>query len=150
MRTERLELVASKEVLGLMLREDLSAAAVDALEDGWDSPCLRVLAGLTETEADQARSLFGRALAEMNVPRRSPRDAALHLARKIAERILGRETTPYEGAKQVWELCLLLPDEHLSELDPFVYAASEWEDRPQDRQIFEDGIPATAKDLVST
>ena len=36
----------------------------------------------------------------------------------------------------------------LPELDTFVYAASEWDDRPEDQQTFEKGILAAASDLV--
>ncbi len=150
MRTERLELVASKVELDLLFPEDLSDAAVRALEDGCDSPSLRILAGLSVADADEARAMFDRVLAELNVSRPSKRDAVMHLAREIAKEISSRTKAPYEGAVQIWELSLRLPEENFSELDSFVYAASEWVGRPEDRHIFEDGIVAAARELVST
>jgi hypothetical protein len=38
--------------------------------------------------------------------------------------------------------------EHLPELDTFIYAASEWEDRPEDQKNFAAGIVAAAHDLL--
>lgn len=53
-------------MLGLLPPEEIADAAVLALEDGCDTPSLRVLAGLTAAEADEASALLDRALAEFN------------------------------------------------------------------------------------
>lgn len=149
MTAERLELAASKVVLGLLRSEDLVDVGAAALEDGCDSPALRVLAGLTLAEADEARATFDRTLSELNVAIPSKRDAVMRLARETAKGILSGTTGAYEGAKQIWDLSLRVPDEELPELDTFVYAAGEWEDRPEDRRVFDDGIVAAARELVS-
>ena len=149
MNIQRLEVAASKVALGLLLSENLADVALLALEDGCDSPSLRILAGLTAIEADEARAMFDRALAELHSAVPSKRDAARCLARETAKEILSGTVAPYEGAKQIWELSLRIPDEHLPELDSFVYAASEWDDRPEDRHIFEEGVAAAARELVS-
>ena len=93
--------------------------------------------------------MFDRVLDELNIRRPSKRDAVIHLSRETAEKIVSGSKPPYEGAKQIWALTLLLPGEDLSELDSFVYGASEWEERPEDRRAFEDGIMAAARELVS-
>jgi len=149
MNTEKLEVAASKVALGLLLSEQFADVAVHALKDGCDSPSLRVLAGLTAAEADEARCLFDRALAELNVDAPNKRDAVMRLARETAQEILHGAMAPHAGAKQIWELTLRIPGENLPKLDAFVYAASEWEDRPENRQVFEDGIVAAARQLVS-
>lgn len=149
MNTERLEMAAAKVALGLFLSEEFADVAVLALEDGCDSPSLRILAALTTAEADEARTLFDRTLAELNLDVPSKRDAAMRLARETAKGILSGTMAPYAGAKRIWELSLRVPNENLPQLDSFVYAASEWEDRPEDRQAFEDGIAAAARELVS-
>jgi len=149
MNTEKLELAAAKAAVGLLLSEEFSEAAVGALEDGCDSPALRILAGLAAAEADEARTLFDRVLVELNVSQPGKRDAVMQLARKTAEMIVNGATAPYQGAKQIWELTLRVADEDLPELDSFVYAASEWEDRPEDRRAFEDGIVDAARGFVS-
>jgi hypothetical protein len=147
-RRDRLELVAAKAALEFVPPEDLRDAAVAALEDGLDSPALRALAGLSSAEIDEARLLFERALAELKVPMPSPRDAVTRVAREIAAKVVDGTVAPYQGAKRIWELTLRAPEEELSELDSFVYAASEWEDRPEDRSLFDDGIVRAAQELL--
>jgi hypothetical protein len=148
-RIERLEYDASKMALGLLSAMDLSAAAARALEDGFDSASLRILAGSTALEPDEAGAMFERSLAEIGVPKPSKRDAVMRLARDVANGILSGATAPYQGAKEIWELSLRIPEEGLAELDSFVYAASEWEGRPEDRDVLEDGITAAAREFVS-
>jgi len=150
MKTKVLELATAKMVLGLLRSDELPGVAVQALEVGCNSPSLRILAGLTADQCGDARRLFDRALSELNVALLSKRDAVKRLARGIAKKILLGTTGAYDGANQIWELTLCVPDEELPELDPFVYAASEWEDRPEDRRVFGEGIIAAARDLVST
>jgi hypothetical protein len=150
MNTERLELAVSKVVLGLLRSDDLAGVAVQALEDGCDSPSLRILAGLNASEADETRRMFDQVLSELDVAVPSKRDAVIRLARETAKEILVGTTGTYPGAKQIWVLTLRASDEDLPELDSFVYAASEWEDRPEDRAAFEEGIVAAARDLVSS
>jgi hypothetical protein len=122
--------------------------AATALADGCDSPSLRVLAGLADADLEEVSSLFERALVELELPLPTAPEAAMGLARDIATKVLDGATTPYGGAKQIWELSLRIPDEHLPQLDTFIYAASEWEDRPEDRNIFAEGIVVAARELV--
>ena len=149
MNSERLEVAASKVVLGILSSEELTNVATLALEDGCDSPSLRILAGLSLAEADEARVVLEQALAELNSAVPSARDAVMCLARETAKGILSGSVEAYEGGKQIWQLSLHIPGETLSELDSFVYAASEWEDRPEDRHAFEEGIIAAAKELLT-
>ena len=51
-------------------------------------------------------------------------------------------------AKAIWNIVRRVPEERLPELDTFVYGASEWEDRPEDHEVFATGIVAAAHDLV--
>lgn len=148
MNTEKLKTAGSNVALGLLLSEDLSEVAVLALEDGCDSPSLRTLAGLTAAETDEARVLFDCALAELNVAMPGKRDAVMHLAQETAKDLLSGAAAPQVGARHIWDLVLRIPHENLPDLDPFVHAASEWEDRVQDRQICEDGILAAARKLA--
>lgn len=144
-----LQLAVSKMVLDLISPEELIRAGVDALKDGLDSKSLRILAGLNETEIDEAGTMFDRTLVELNIHKPSKRDAVLQLARENAKEILNGKITPYEGAKRISELSLCI-DDHLPELDTYVYGASEWEDRPEDRHIFEEGIIMAAKELLDS
>jgi hypothetical protein len=145
-----LELVAAKAALDLAGPEGFPAAATVALTEGVDSPALRVLAGLSEADVDQASALLGQALEELNLPAPTPRTAVLDLARELAREILDATLAPHEGARRIWDLTLRVQGEDLPELDSFVYAASEWEERPEDRAHFEAGIISAARDLLDT
>ena len=94
--------------------------------------------------------MFDQALSELGLEVPSKRDAVMHLAREIAKGILAGTTEAYFGAKRIWDLTLRASSEELPELDSFVYAASEWEDRPEDRVTFEEGIIAAARDFVNS
>ena len=104
---------------------------------------------MTQAEVDEAGPLVDRALAEVGAPGRTQRAAVLRLAREVAKAISADAMRPYDGAKQIWELTLRVPAEHFPDLDPFVYAASEWEDRPEDRPLFDQGIRAAAAELAT-
>jgi hypothetical protein len=147
-KCERLLLAASKIVLDLAGPETLPTIATDALVDGCDSPSLRILAGIANAQSDEARSLFAQALGELELPFPTARDAVMILATDIATKVLDGTTTPFLGAQQIWELSLRAPQEHLPQLDTFIYAASEWEDRPEDGNIFAEGVVAAARDLL--
>jgi hypothetical protein len=147
-RQAGLQLVAAKAVLDLATPQDLADAATAALEDDLDSPSLRLLAGLTSDDLDEARALLDRALVELSLRKPNQRDAVLDLAHEFAAEVVEETLAPYQGAKRIWELTLRVPEEHLPELDSFVYAASEWEDRPEDRARFDEGIVTAARALL--
>lgn len=148
MTSDRLVLASARVALGLLYREDLADVAASALADGCDSPSLRMLAGLTPSEADGARPLFERALCELGISVPDKRKAIMRLAREMARDIVSGTTRAYDGAMAIWDLALRAPTENLPELDAFVYAASEWEDRPEHRAVFEEGIKAAARELL--
>lgn len=148
MSVHHLAITAAQLALGLLLAESLPAVACQALEDGLDSPSLRILAGLTPIEVGEARALFGRVLAELKVLPPSDRQAVLLLARQAASEILSGALTPYQGARAIWQLCGASRAEIFPELDPFIYAASEWEDRPDFRPALEVAIREQATSLL--
>ena len=128
--------------------EELPGLALKALEQGKDSPSLRMLAGLTRNDMDRAKMLFEQSLAELSLEIPDSRVAVHRLARDVARRILNGSIGSHEGSKQIWNLSVIL-DERFPELDTFVYAASEWEERPEDWAVFVEGVRAAARDLVA-
>lgn len=148
MSCSTLEVAASKLLLGLISALDLPDVAADALEDGFDSPSLRLLAGSTESDVDETRPLLAQALAEMDccVPNRHA--AVMCLAREISKDLLAGTVGTHEGATTIWEITLRVPEESFPELDTFIYAASEWDERPEDQDIFDAGIIAAARELL--
>lgn len=149
MSNDALELAASRFALRLIGSEDLARVAVQCLELGFDAPSLRILAGLTEGEADEAKRVFEEVLKEFGVPMPNVRAAVKRLAREAAKEIVSGKVDAYVGAKRIWDLTLSAPHERWPDLDPFIYAASEWEERPEDREFFEKEVLAEAKRQVN-
>jgi len=143
-----LEHLAAKAALGQFESRELPVAAAAALERGFDSPALRVLAGLTGDDLVEVPEYLDRALAELDVEIPERRDAVLHLARAVATEIVDGTLAPSDGAARIWDIALLAPEVRVAELDTFVYAASEWDERPEDHPRFEAGIREGARDLV--
>lgn len=150
MITHRLEALACRDVLGRTRPEELIAAAVEAIADGQDSRSLRVLAGLTIDDNKEAQSLFAHALAELGIATPNRREAVLCLAQDTARDILNRQTAPHVGARRIWEFTLAVPEEDFAELDTFVYAASEWDERTGDHGSFIEGIESAARQLLKS
>jgi hypothetical protein len=148
MSREALRLLAAKALLGLVGPEAMPSEATNALVQGVDSPSIRRLAGLSSVESDEARGVFQAALRELGIESPSPREAAILVATEIASRITDGTVSPYDGAKEIWDLVRLVPLEHFPEFDAFVYAASEWEEWPENQKNFAAGIVAAAHNLV--
>jgi hypothetical protein len=151
MKRHRLLLDASESVLGITRSDALRQVASTALADGWDSPSLRALAGSTASDPD-ARVLFERALSELGLSMPTAREAVMVLAHHVAAKVLQGTITPYEAAQRISDLSLRLPvdDDRLPQLDTFIYAASEWDDRPEDVNVFAEGVVAAARDLLES
>ena len=125
--------------LGLLPAEQLSDVAVGALQEGVTSGALIQLAGLLSVEVDDAPRLFLEALRELGraVP---SKHAALHAyALAICEEIVVDNSTGYDAAKRIWA-ARRTANVDCHQVDPFVYAASEYEDRPKERDFFSKAI----------
>lgn len=135
-------------VFGTLLIDDLPALAVQALEDGHDSPSLRQLAGADCSDHQEIRKLFLRTLGELKLALPSPRDAGLSLARSIADEVLKETIVPYEGAKRIWhDVYTRFPE--LVELKYFVGLASEYEDDEKHRDSYSNQIIEECKTLLA-
>jgi len=134
--------------LNLLKPEILPNAAAEWLVEGFDSESLVLLAGLTFAELDQARILFERALRELGRPAMSRKDAILRYTRLVSIEILRGEIAPYDGAKKIWHATIGL-DSPLHEVDTFIYAASEYEDRFEDQDFFALEIIKEARRWIS-
>ncbi len=135
-------------VLGMLPPERLPDIAVSALQNGLDSDALRILAGLSGSEIDDASKLFEEALKSLGRGQMSKKDAVRLYARTISGQILRGEMEPYAGAKKIWEAALKASEPEFHEVDPFIYAASEYEDRPEDHKFFNNAIRKEAQRWV--
>jgi hypothetical protein len=126
--------------LGLLPNEDLPLAGVRALEAGIDTEASRILAGLEAYEHDKAPELFKELLE--GFPPLLIDEAAKRYAVLVAKAILSREIEPYIGARAIWDAANRVKrTREFRELDGFIYAASEYQERPRDR-VF---LPARSK-----
>jgi hypothetical protein len=132
-------------VLGLIDSSHLANAAASGLEEGFDSPALRSLAGLDRSESDQAGALLQLAAKEVGVTIRDRREAANHLARRLSERILKGQLEAFDGTRKLAEISRAVESADFHDLDAFVYVDSEAEDRPQDKAFFLEAILSEAR-----
>jgi len=91
-----------KYVTGRIVSDDLPEIAVQGLEEGLDSPSLRILAGLSQTDARyEGKQCFEKALDELNISLPDDRTAALQYAFGIVEDILANERDILEGTREI-------------------------------------------------
>ena len=74
-----------------------------------------------------------------------PTDALKRYAKAVSTSILASETPPLEGARRIWRATLCVAAHGWHDLDAFIYAVSEAERRPEDRQFFEAAIVEEAR-----
>ena len=141
--------------LGLLPSEVLPLIAANALEKGFDSPSLRILAGEMEKVASTVGPLFVMALRELGIPLPAPVSAQMAVARFYAGKIVDGSLSPYEGAYRIWwdvaneAMPAKEENEVWNRLRVFVGLASEYEDNPSYRKEYEDQIVQEAKDFLS-
>ncbi len=68
-----------------------------------------------------------------------------HYASGIARQILAQAMEPLHGATLIWNATLTYERKGYHALDSFIYAASEAQDRPEDKAFFEKAVLAEAK-----
>jgi hypothetical protein len=122
--------------LDLLSTEQMRKTANELLESGELGRDLTVLAGLSDSELSDAPVLFGRLVAVSEIPDLSRADAARLVASSVSAEIIRGDITPYEGALKLWRASLAVNDSNFHDLDPFIYVASEHENRPEDRDYF--------------
>jgi hypothetical protein len=140
-----LKSIQSRWTLGLIPVDDLPDIAAVAVSKGFESKSLLELAGLSRGETDEVRKLFELALNELGQQVMSETDALKIYAKLVSTLILESEVTPLEGAKRIWRATVDARVEGFHDLDPFIYAASEMEDRHDDKPFFEKAIMDEAK-----
>jgi hypothetical protein len=77
--------------LGLVSEPVVVEAAVRTMQKGYDSPSLRLLAGLIRAESDQTRELLSKTAEELGLPTRDQLASVLVAGRWMAgEALVGR------------------------------------------------------------
>lgn len=137
--------IQAQWVLGLLPPEKMPEIALFALEAGYDGDALRILAVLEAPDLEEAVSLFEAWLQSLDCEN-MPRDEAMRIyIRAISRQILENEIEPYIGARQIWNASIKIVDLKFHDADAFVYAASEYESRPDEHDFFDSEIRKEAK-----
>jgi hypothetical protein len=136
-------------VLGHTSAEGLPDAAVAALQEGFDSPTLRVLAGSDGEPGDELERLLRKALSELVISFPTPAEAGLSLARHVAAEVVRGLTSPYEGARRIWwDVYNRVPQ--LDVLRVFVGLASEYEDDQAHQEEYAQDIIEECRNLLAS
>jgi hypothetical protein len=125
----------------------IPAAATTALEHGLDGTRLRRLAGLVATDRPAEAWELVQALEEGGLRLRSVQDAPDILLRAAARAIVADRVDPIHAADWLSQLHCGL-DAHHQGFDPFIYAASEAEDRPSEHEFFVEMVKSAAAEIV--
>lgn len=138
-RWRRLARLLARTQFGTSSGSDVVDWAVDALVAGWESPSLEVLAGLdkppNEFEVDR---YVERALSELGVEMpRGPQVVHLY-AVAIAGDILAGTISPYDGAREMFRVCVATnyPDE-----------LRAWVGLEDDYELARDGVYGNVDDI---
>jgi hypothetical protein len=131
-------------VLGLIAPDDLPDIAINAIAAGLESKSIVELAGLSKDQMGAAPGLFEKVLNDLGLRDLEKKDALKRYAKLISTSILASDITPLEGAKRIWRATIKAGVSEFHDLDGFIYAASELEDRPEDKAQFEKAIFAEA------
>jgi hypothetical protein len=133
--------------LGLLSREMLPEIAIAALTEEFDSSALRRLAASLPDEWGN-EAAFARARQELGRPNCHKQEHLSNVAKWIAQNILSGTVDPLVGASQIWDCVRAIDDDSFHDLDPFIYAASEFEERPSEKALFGEMVRSAARVLL--
>jgi|HubBroStandDraft_6_1064221.scaffolds.fasta_scaffold06098_4 hypothetical protein len=140
--------VTAEWYLGLYPPEKMPILAVWALEQGFDGPALRELAGCTTATYSDEGDLIERALRELGKEPLDLSNAGQLLATLLCQQIISGKTSPYEGASRIWSIYNRCGSP--KSLIPFVGFASEWEDDLGHRDHYDKLIGEAARKFLKT
>lgn len=100
--------LVAETALGLLPRDACVEWAVAALVQGWDSPSLRMLAGLYRPGWDEVQHYLELALRELSIPNSSGEQAVRAYLRDVAEDILTGAVAPVEGCHVIYRIAAQL------------------------------------------
>ena len=135
-------------MLGLIQADDVADLALEAFGTSRESDAIRKMVYGIHDPADQLR-LFGDALSEQHVLLPSRVRAAHIVARAVCRKLIDDSGDPFGAARTLGVISRTVGD-HFHDFDAFIYAESEAEDRPGDRQWFASTIMAEARRWTAT
>ena len=146
--TASFDLAIAAWSFGLLPSDNLPKLAMEALEQGIESPTLLELASADCSPNPDLHRLFERALNELGRTRLEKVEAGRFIANYYASQICSQYILPIEGARLIWRLEQECP-ELSQELGIFAGRVSEYEGVPlASRKHISDLIVADAHALI--
>jgi hypothetical protein len=145
-----LERAEALQMLGVLSKEELVQMAKEAVTEGCDSPAVIQLSICALNEVDEINTQFETMKSQCRKEAMTMLGALRFYAREISMLILSGAMSPREGSNMLWRAQINSKMETFHELDGFIYAASEMDDRPEDKALFEEGILKEAKRVIDT
>lgn len=142
-----LERAEALQMLGVLSKEELLQMAKDAVAEGCDDPAVTQLSICT---LDELNAQFEKMKGQCDKDAMTMLGALRFYAKEISALILSGAMSPREGSNMLWRAQINSRMEDFHELDGFIYAASEMDDRPEDKAVFEEGILKEAKRVIDT
>jgi hypothetical protein len=133
---------------GWLQSDTLPRVAIEALEQGIESPSLLELAAAGNTANADFHCLFEKSLTELGRSRLSKAEAGRVIARDYTYQICNRKLTPIEGARAIWRVSLEC-EELTRELGIFAGRVTEYEDLPSLRERISEMILSEAQALAT-
>jgi len=132
---------------GWLPSDGLPKVAIEALEQGLETPSMIELAAADGNADPHLHCLFEKALKDLGRSRLKKAEAGRLIAQEIAQQITQGKVTPLNGAKAIWKVtgeC----EELCQELGIFGGRVTEYEGMPDGRECIADLILAEAKALL--
>lgn len=134
--SSELALAQARWTLHLLPDSGLPEVATKALLEGFDTPTLRLLAGSEGEEPRRLVDMFQRSMAEVGLDQLNQADAARRYAAFVSRQIVEGRVPPVEGARRIIAAIRSMDDARsFHDLDPFIYAESDYDSRQGDREL---------------
>ncbi|MDA8445727.1 hypothetical protein [Paracidovorax valerianellae] len=125
--------------LGVLSSDELFNMAEVAVAQGCDNPLI-IRLSMCESSEDEINYQLDEIEKQCGLTAMTVVDALRFYSKEVSGLILSGGLSPRDGANILWRAQINSKIEDFHELDGFIYAASEMDDRPEDKKLFEDGI----------
>jgi len=145
-----LERVVAMNMLGIISTSELPKMATNAISNGCNDYSVIQLSKCDPRDLKKINLLFNEIKSKHKKEAMTMLQALKFYAKEISKLIISGEISPQEGANMLWRAQISSELDEFHDLDGFIYAASEMDDRPEDEAIFKSGILKEAQRVIDT
>jgi hypothetical protein len=133
--------------LNLMGASDIVRWAEEKINRGGQYEVLADLSSISPADDDQVFSGFVALTGQLGLVSMTQERAGIIMAGQVAQELNEGNITPAQAAGDIWRIARLAPAAE-PQLRQFIGLASEWEDDPESRELYEEEIRAEAGKLA--